>query len=430
VLRPTRKDYRRLGLSRAGFVVAVIGLLLAACSSSGKPGSGSSGGSGGVGHSGGAGGSGGIGGRGRADAGLTDAASGGAGGTSSLDGTSGGAGGASTAADDVCRSVLGALCDRAAICSGDTSGDPANRGPFCNDVAAICPDYFFNPSSTRTVAAVSGCLTDVMALSCTDLDLSLRPACWTPGTLPTGAACARASSCQSGMCSGNNYSRCGSCTGTMVATGASCAGNTLCPPGDFCHPVTKLCTPGSTVVHAGLGKACDPTGVPPVGCTGDLHCLASDGGSAGTCEPLPAKIVVGNGQTCDAVHTCGPGLICFTILGETVDGSAIPSTCTPTNPCGTQLCDDTSFCATGDGGQHCAPTSPAGTPCRNDAGHSLTTCRPGLYCANTNVCTGPGTEGAACDANTICAEYLLCVGGRCQLLSTAICAATADGSAG
>ncbi len=416
-LRSTQAGPR--GLS---FVATVAGMLLLACSSNGKPGNGSSGGSGGVGHSGGAAGpagSGGAGGRGRADAGLTDAGSGGAG------AAAGGAGGAATAADEVCRSVLGALCDRTAICSGDTSGDPANRASPCDDVGAACPDYFFNPSSTRTVAAVSDCLAEVMALSCTDLGLALRPSCWAPGVRPTGASCARASNCQSGVCSGYN-SRCGSCTGQMVGTGDSCAGNVLCPAGDFCHPVTKLCTAGSTIVHEGLGQSCDPTAVPPIGCTGDLRCLAPDGGSAGTCGPPPATIVVGNGETCDAVHICGPGLVCFTIIG----GPVMPSTCIPTNSCGTQMCDDTSFCATGDGGQHCAPTSPAGTPCRGDAGRSLTSCRTGLYCANTNVCTAPGTEGAACDDNTICAEYFLCIGGRCQLLSTETCSATPDGSAG
>ena len=130
------------------FVVAVVGMLLLACSSSGKPASGSSDGSGGAGHSGGAGGtggSGGAGGQGRADAGLTDAASGGAG------PASGGVGGAATTADQVCRSVLGALCDRAAICSGT----PPEIPPSARRPATTSARPVRTTSSTRRRPAQS-----------------------------------------------------------------------------------------------------------------------------------------------------------------------------------------------------------------------------------------------------------------------------------
>ena len=262
-----------------------------------------------------------------------------------------------------------------------------------------------------------------MGLTCTDLGVSLRPASLGPGHARGRRLHCPRQQLSERACSGNN-SRCGSCTGQLVGTGDSCAGSVLCPAGDFCHPATEVCTLGSTIVH-GTRAAVRSNGR----AGGRMHWRpplpAPDGGSAGTCGPPPATIVVGNGETCDAVHTCGPGLVCFTIIG----GPVMPSTCIPTNSCGSEMCDDTSFCAT-DGGQHCAPDSPAGTPCRSDAGRSLTSRQTGLYCANSNVCTAPGTQGAACDDSTICAEFFLCVGGRCQPLSTETCSATPDGSAG
>jgi len=257
-------------------------------------------------------------------------------------------------------------------------------------------------------------------LSCTDLDLSLRPSCFTPGTLAGGAACARGSSCQSLVCSsGNNH--CGTCVGTAIATGSSCAG-TGCRGGDFCHPGTKLCTPESTIVHAGLGQPCDPAAVPSVGCAGDLLCVATDGGSAGTCEMRPATIVVGAGQTCDAVHVCDTNYVCFTILPGTVDAST-SSTCVPIDLCAGTVCEDaTMFCKMGDGGRYCAPKGAAGERCLGDGGTTISTCGYGLYCqAATGVCAAFGKQGDACDAQDQCAEYFLCMGGRCVPFSTAAC---------
>jgi hypothetical protein len=136
-------------------------------------------------------------------------------------GGSGGSGGA-VADDEVCRAALGAICDRFATCAGSAAADPTTLARPCDNIAAACPDFFFNEASTRTVAGVTASVAELAALSCFDIDLGLRPASWTPGTSPLGATCARVSNCQSGACSGVN-TQCGSCVGDMVATGESCA---------------------------------------------------------------------------------------------------------------------------------------------------------------------------------------------------------------
>jgi hypothetical protein len=349
------------------------------------------------------------------------------------DGASGGSGGAggTMTADEACRAVLGVLCDRFAACTGNAAADPATLSPPCDDVPAACPDYLFNEASTRTVAAITGCLADLGGLSCTDLDLTLRPSCWTPGTRPAGAACARASNCQSGGCSGIDRA-CGTCVGNLVATGESCADSSaVCRRTDFCHPATKLCTPGSTIVHAGKGEACDPAAVPAVGCAGDLHCLVPDGGTVGTCGTREPPIVVGEGEACDTLHTCGPGLTCFTTITFTDDGgyTSSPSTCVLSTNCGTKSCDDTTFCRWGDGGPSCVPLAAAGERCLGDGGRVTTPCLYDLNCSGTTgVCTAFGKQGDACDDRNPCAQHLLCVGGHCLPLSTQTCSMTSPDS--
>src|SRR5512133_606446 len=95
-------------------------------------------------------------------------------GTTGGAGGSGGAGGA-MAADEACRAALGAICDRFRTCAGRAADDPTILSRPCDDIAAACPDFFFNEASTRTVAGIAGSVAELAALSCTDLDLGLRP---------------------------------------------------------------------------------------------------------------------------------------------------------------------------------------------------------------------------------------------------------------
>ena len=402
---------------RLGVVALALALLLSGCSSTDKPGhrdgsttTGGSRSSGGA--STGGGGSGGV---------VDSTSTGGSGGAPPTDGgadqgadvsadLAASDGDASMTAEQACRAAIEALCQRGAACGGDP-----DNWQDCARVSAACPESFFNQASTRTVAGIVACLDELAQQPCTDSELGLFPSCWSPGTRPSGASCVYASNCASGSCSGN-ATTCGHCGDGPAATGESCA-SVGCRAGDFCHPGTKLCMPGTSIVHVAQGEACDLAAVPTVGCTGDLHCIAPSGQTAGTCQPLP---ILDLGQHCYQVTgLCRPPTVCFTL----VDGVTNPSECRAPDPCGAAPCDATTFCKDGDGGRYCAPLAAVGEACAGDAGTIATLCASGAVCwANTGVCTKYGERGDPCDGDVQpCGSYLSCTNGRCAPLATEAC---------
>jgi hypothetical protein len=330
-------------------------------------------------------------------------------------------GGVGTTADQLCRAAIQARCDRLATCAG-TPESAAD----CAAIAVTCPDYFFNQASTRTIAAVTSCLAELQQEPCTDLDLELYPSCWSGGTRPAGAPCAYASDCQSTGCSGHGTT-CGVCAAGPAATGASCA-QVRCGAGDFCHPTTKLCTPGGTIVHAGQGQACDPAADPAVGCTGDLHCIAPSGQTAGMCQPLP---LLDLGQPCYQMPgVCRPPLIC----SISIDGATTTSQCVALpsdSQCGDASCDDTTFCKVTGTSRTCVPRAAVGAVCAGDGGTVTVECVSGALCTGSpGVCTVYGMRGDPCDdATQPCGNYLVCTNGRCAPLGTEGCPLT-PGDAG
>src|SRR5437667_1075603 len=95
---------------------------------------------------------------------------------------------------------------------------------------------------------------------------------------------------------------------TVNTTGSSMVAATRrLVTGTLCHPATHVCVPFPlAVAHAGAGEPCDLAANPPVGCVGQLVCLAKDRTqSAGTCTAPSAA-----GQPCldGASPRCGTGL--------------------------------------------------------------------------------------------------------------------------
>jgi hypothetical protein len=378
-------------------------LLLGGCASKGKPAA-----------DGGAGSGGGTAGAGAARVDAGGGSGGGEGG--GIDAAGGGSGGTPTTAEQVCRAAIHAWCDRGAVCSGGVPGTASD----CTAGAAACPDYFFNSSSTRTVAGITGCLDELARQPCSDRDLGLFPSCWGFGTRPAGAACVYSSTCASGGCTGGG-TMCGSCTSGPAATGEAC-GTLRCRAGEFCHPGTRVCTPGSTIVHATPGAACDLSADPAVGCAGDMRCIGPYGQTAGTCQRPPVWDV---GQPCYQVTNgsgnCRPELQCVI----TITGTATTSECQelpPERSCPTAPCDATSFCKAGDGGLQCVPRAAVGETCRNDGGLTAE-CMRGLLCwGSTGVCTVYSKRGESCiDDVQPCDQYLVCRNGRCEPLGADAC---------
>jgi len=304
---------------------------------------------------------------------------------------------------EICRAAIRAQAERAAACQGYSIEAVLS-------VANLCPDYYFNADSTRTVASVAACLGPLAARSCTDFALRLFPGCLGSGQRPAGSGCIYSSQCQTGICGGNG-TRCSTCR-DVIPVGSSCAGGT-CQDGSFCHPTTGICTDGSTVVHATQGQPCDLSATPVVGCAGDLLCLSgSNVGTLGTCQSLP-----GVGQPC-AVSTagllCAAGTTC-TNLGVSGTGTCTLETCGDGPPC-----DDASYCAPGDGGLACVPHSTVGQPCDDLNAACLF---PAVCVGSTGKCAIPRAWGETCDDDNPCADLLSCVAGVCQPTESVDCPA-------
>jgi hypothetical protein len=304
---------------------------------------------------------------------------------------------------EVCRAAIRAQAERAAACLGYSM-------EAILSVANLCPDYYFNANSTRSVANVAACLGPLAARSCTDFAIKLFPACLGRGQRPAGSGCVYSSQCQTGICGGNG-TRCSTCR-NVIPVGSSCAGGT-CQDGSFCHPTTGICTDASTVVYATQGQPCDLSATPVVGCAGDLFCFSgSNVGTLGTCQPLP-----GAGQPC-AVSTAG--LLCAAGTTCTNLGVSGTDTCTLAT-CGAGLqCDAASYCASSDGGIACVPHPTVGQPCDD----LYATCLfPAVCVGSTGKCAIPRAWGETCDDDNPCANLLSCVAGVCQPTESVDCPA-------
>ncbi|HVY40263.1 MAG TPA: hypothetical protein VHM31_20125, partial [Polyangia bacterium] len=332
---------------------------------------------------------------------------------------------AATRAAQVCREAMILQCMLGNLCYG-AAADPMAG---CANVADRCPEYYFNPRSTRTVENVEACIAFFKQATCTDYLMGLAGACLAGGTGAQGAACSGSSECQSRSCSGYSPT-CGTC-GALAALGAPCGTTAAgsCGTGAICHPKTHVCVPFPlAVAHAGAGEPCDLQGNPPVGCTGQLVCVPKDRTqTAGTCTALP-----GAGQPC----LDGPAARCATGLGcrlSTADGGR-SLICAAPGLCGTLTCAPTEYCYEAPGvSLRCLPYAALGEACSFRVPEGDKSCVDGLFCTGTTTVTsdaGTGFRGTchpavdlgeACDAVHICREPLVCTAGHCAHFDPETC---------
>jgi hypothetical protein len=240
--------------------------------------------------------------------------------------------------------------------------------------------------------------------------MGLLPACFTEGKRGTGVACAYPSNCQSGVCSGG-LTVCGTCAAPLADGQACGTAGGVCPPGDFCHPQTRVCTPKSAITYAAVGQPCDLGAAQVVGCTGDLLCIAgTSGGTAGTCTPAP-----GVGQPCAtagfSASICAAGTVC---------SAATSGICMVPGACGAATCDATSFCGLADGGMACLPRPSLGQSCSDPTLGSKPCVAPAV-CGAGGLCVVEGKTGESCDDTHPCVQLLNCTAGQCAPLGTAAC---------
>ena len=270
----------------------------------------------------------------------------------------GGAGGsASETTTTACLETVRAQCEREAACEGVDLGG-------CLAYGALCPDYYFNADSARTVTGLVNCLPAVKARTCTDLVMGIFPACYVYGRRPSGAGCAYPSQCASGLCGQMNA--CATCGAGGLTNGSTCTTTSECQTGSYCQGGT--CTDASAIVHASEGQPCNLQGTPAVGCVGDLICQeTSPPKPLGTCMAPP-----GAGQPCALAgfsgNVCAAGNTCSTPTGgtcmTTVDAGTSPppqtgGACTTQNTCQTPLSCKSGACEP-PGSTSCPANAPDG----------------------------------------------------------------------
>jgi hypothetical protein len=307
--------------------------------------------------------------------------------------------------ESVCRAAFIAQCERRRACG---------RGqPYCEQLADLCPDYYFNAQSNRTVEGTAACIAEIRALPCSDVGLSALPTCLVDGRAVAYATCAFASQCASGTCQVGGGSSCGTCS-APIALGEPCTGPGQCEGGAFCHDQTQKCTANSTIVHGGPGATCNRNVDPVLGCERDLWCLWDGSPSAGgICKPPP-----GDGEPCAASlfgnDSCAPGLDC------------IGDTCSPAGKCGAATCDASSYCSQESGSAKCVPFATEAQSCAPGS-YGDPRCDPTTYCSTTadggGVCipARPRSIGEPCDPSHFCDRLMKCENGQCVGLTSAEC---------
>jgi hypothetical protein len=307
--------------------------------------------------------------------------------------------------ESVCRDAVLTFCARRHHCSPLIEAEEAD----CRAFADLCPAYYFD-SSDRTVEEVAACTAKIRQVSCTDLALDYVEPCNKPGQRAMGQPCVYSGQCATGVCTGG-ITRCGQCgQPAVLEVDATCSTlrDVPCPSGTFCHPVSKKCRAGSTIVHGGPGAMCNLQADPILGCEGDLYCVVPQGGTTGICRPSGT-----DGQPCrgDASPRCAEGLECVQ-MGTT-------NVCRREGLCGDTVCDTASYCNTNLAKEVCAPAAKVGEACG-----SLTP--DNRECDSTSVCyRNPdgqtfscqkqigGEIGDMCTDSNGCRRPFPCTGGMC-----------------
>jgi hypothetical protein len=231
--------------------------------------------------------------------------SGGGAATSGSGGSAASSGAGGTVAPDAsqraaCRYYLAAACRRLAECEGteDVAG--------CAALLERCPDYFFSPGSTRTIATLLSCAAEWATLDCGPATRSGNPDCASRGTRQTGEECVFASQCASLRCSGDLYSQsCGSCL-AEVALGSPCASGTDCGPAQDCVAGRCAAVPSQPPSPAPAAAGAPCTGR----CVAGYACVASAGSTERRCAALP-----GPGSPCSAgLYACRQDAYCTSAL--------------------------------------------------------------------------------------------------------------------
>ena len=305
---------------------------------------------------------------------------------------SGGAAGSSAAAvgdtpAEACIAYARAVCDRLVGCQGLSLS-------ACDYAIKDCPDVYFSPGSTRTVAGLKACALEYAARSCADVLSRRTLACTTPGTRQPGEACTYPSQCASLACSASG-GQCGTCL-ELATEGQACAAEgPECDSGLRC--VDAKCAPGPSEAPAAPGQPCAQRTI----CQGGF-CNAG-----GICQLLGES-----GASCTSSRECKPGLFCDdaglvchppAAMGE----PCVEETATPFRHCAGGACRVTAPPAIGS----CGAYAQIGEDCSLHIGDYIidVDCAPGSHCGAGAKCAANREMGSACTYDLECQAGLTCL---------------------
>lgn len=287
--------------------------------------------------------------------------------------------------DDFCKQAQDAMAQKEFDCLG---GSKTVWTKFATQVI-VCDDFKKAVAAKRATYDASkadACISAMKASTCAQLQGAQPDACKTAfaGTVAVGGACYGSGlDCAAGSyCAFTN----GACPGQCKAylkVGDDCAlGAGTCEPGSSCAYTTKKCV----AENAAEGQACDDSKGPL--CQGNLRCLTTGSGSAGTCTAGATSGACHYASECAAKYACIGGST--TTAGACAAQKKLAEACTPgKNECETGLhCDGTS--------KTCVEPPALGGSCDPGTSGEYVTCLDGYCDTATLKCTAFKAPGAAC----------------------------------
>jgi hypothetical protein len=275
---------------------------------------------------------------------------------------------------DSCSETKGGCTKDSSACACQTSadcndGNPCNGIETCNLQTLQCqPGAAVDCSSLNDACNVGTC--SVGTGKCQATPKANGTTC------DDGNACTQASSCQAGVCQGQNP--------------------VTCVASDQCH--------SAGTCDAQTGKCSNPSKANGAACNDGNACTQTDTCQSGTCSGTNAVVCAASDQ-CHTAGSCDPGSgKCSTVAKPNGTGCNDGNACTQTDTCQGGLC---------------LGASPV-TCTASDQCHAAGACDTG-----TGKCSNPAkADGSACNDGTLCTQTDSCQGGVCKGGSPVTCAAS------
>lgn len=323
-----------------------------------------------------------AGGSANASSGSSSGGTGPAGGSNAA-GTAGGSPVGDTPAE-ACIAYARAACERQVSCQG-------LQLSICANVGSDCPDTYFSPGSTRTVAGLKACAIERANQPCAEVLAGKLPDCVTPGTRQVGESCIHSSQCGSSACSATGDA-CGACL-AVVGAGEDCA-----PTGPDCES-GLACVTGKCVA-----RPLRPPTEPGQPCTEATQCR--DGFcSEGKCQPLGAVAA-----RCLNTSECQPGLVCDRKGFDCRPPGKLGEPCIEEAGTSERLCaDSTCYVEVLPSAGTCGPHPQLGESCLLAIGTEAflaLDCAPGAHCGAGSLCAVDLELGAPTESGLDCKEGL------------------------